>query len=517
VPRIGLAQLIRPLLIAASTLAAATLAVAFLESFAGFSDASALFIVAVVINAFLSGTLGATIAASGAFLIYDFFFTEPVGSFTIADPAVWLELALLLFVGIVVGQLVALLRARADEASAREREARALFRLSRALATRSSTLEVLPQVASMLRDDTRASRVWVSIGSDDASERVAADTGGDATPGLPSVVNVLGRSSRDEPSGWIRVHRPGRRARTPDETETYRALMTVADRAYGSVWSARQRRLGDPDRAETRMLAAAADQLAQALAHDRLAAESQAAEIARQSDALKSALVQSVSHDLRTPLATIRAAAGTLQPGSGLTLDEQRESADAIDREVEYLDRLVTNLLDLSRIEAGALRAERDVYEIDDLVGRTLERLTRRIGERPLETDLAAPPVDVDPVFLDEAVTNVVENALKYSPADSRLRIGASATDDGFVRLTIEDAGPGVPDATLPRLFEKFYRVPGRPGGSRSGTGIGLAVVRGLIEATGGRVGARRGDLGGLAIDLDLPRAVESGVASAPA
>src|SRR5207342_2817955 len=112
--------------------------------------------------------------------------------------------------------------------------------------------------------------------------------------------------------------------------------------------------------------------------------------IARQSDALKSALLQSVSHDLRTPLATIRAAAGTLRPGSGLSAHDQQESSDAIDREVEYLDRLVTNLLDLSRIEAGALRAERDPYELDDLVGQTVERLRVRLGDRPLEMGLDA-------------------------------------------------------------------------------------------------------------------------------
>ena len=139
----------------------------------------------------------------------------------------------------------------------------------------------------------------------------------------------------------------------------------------------------NPDRTETRLLAAAADQIGQALAQDRLAAESQAAEIARQSDALKSALLQSVSHDLRTPLATIRAAAGTLRPGSGLSAEDQQESADAIDREVEYLNRLVTNLLDLSRIEAGALRAERDVFELDDLVGQTVDRLRPRLADRP--------------------------------------------------------------------------------------------------------------------------------------
>ena len=178
---------------------------------------------------------------------------------------------------------------------------------------------------------------------------------------------------------------------------------------------------GEPDRTETRLLSAAADQIGQALAQDRLAAESQAAEIARQSDALKSALLQSVSHDLRTPLATIRAAAGTLRPGSGLSADDQQESADAIDREVEYLNRLVTNLLDLSRIEAGALRADRDVFELDDLVGRTVDRL-RRAARRPAAraSTSARRPVEVDPVFLDEALTNVLENAIKYTPAGRR-------------------------------------------------------------------------------------------------
>jgi two-component system sensor histidine kinase KdpD len=258
------------------------------------------------------------------------------------------------------------------------------------------------------------------------------------------------------------------------------------------------------------LLAAAADQMGQALRQDRLAAEARAADVARQADALKSALLQSVSHDLRTPLATIRAAAGTLRPDSRLSEVDRFESADAIDREVEYLNRLVTNLLDLSRIEAGALRAERDVFELDDLVGRTLERLGPRLAGRPLDIELDAPPVSVDPVFVDEAVTNAVENAIKYTEPDTPLRIAARRLDEQFVRLTIEDAGPGVPEDALSRLFEKFYRVPSGPGGSRSGTGIGLAVVRGLIEATGGRADARRSTLGGLAIDLDLPVATDA-------
>ena len=122
----------------------------------------------------------------------------------------------------------------------------------------------------------------------------------------------------------------------------------------------------------------------------------------------------------------------------------------------------------------------------------------------------------VDPVFLDEAVTNALENAVKYSRPGRSIRVSARPAEDGsLIRLTIEDAGPGVPDDALDRLFEKFYRVPGPGRPSRSGTGIGLAVVRGLVEAMGGRASARRSDLGGLAIDLDLP-AAPSPVESAP-
>ncbi|HYM82976.1 MAG TPA: ATP-binding protein, partial [Candidatus Dormibacteraeota bacterium] len=383
---------------------------------------------------------------------------------------------------------------------------------SRELATRTSTLAVLPRIARILAAETRMSRVWIALGAEEAGERVAADTEDGAVPS-PSVLYVLRRTPGDEPAHWVRVHQPGPR-RSPagglgilGGREAYRVRVTAGTVTLGSVWSLRDRGSGEPDRTETRLLAAAADQIGQALAADRLAAEAQAAEIARQSDALKSALLQSVSHDLRTPLATIRAAAGSLRPGSGLTTEDQAESVDAIDREVEYLDRLVANLLDLSRIEAGVLRADRDVFELEDLVGRSLERVRPRLGGRSIEVDLAAPPVDVDPIFVDEALSNLLDNAAKYTPLGTKVRVSARPLlDEGLVRLTVEDDGPGVPPEAMARLFDKFYRVPGGRSG-RAGTGIGLAVVRGMIDATGGRVEARRSDLGGLAIDLDLPAA----------
>lgn len=507
----SIAALGRLLASAVPSLAAATGLVWVLEDRLGIPDASPVYLLAVVVTALVSGTIGALASAIAGIVLYDYLFTQPLHTFAISDPDEWLSLALLLFVGLVVGQLTALERSRTLLASTREREARELFQVSRALATRQSTPAVLSEIAAVMRDASRMDAVWISLGIDDASERVAASAGGERPPAVAGLHHVLRRMPHDEPARWLRVHSPGPgRMRGPQEgVDAYRVRIEAGGSSLGSIWATRPKRMGQPDHTETRLLSAAADQVGQALAQDRLAAEAQAAEIARQSDALKSALLQSVSHDLRTPLAAIRAAAGTLRPGSGLPTADQQASADAIEREVEYLDRLVANLLDLSRIEAGALRAEPDVFELDDLLDRTLQRLRPRLIDRVLSVDVSAQPVRVDPIFLDEAFANLLENALKFtSPGDAVHVRAGEITDDGFVRLTVEDSGPGVPEAALERLFEKFYRAGTDPRASRPGTGIGLAVVRGLTEAMGGRVAARASDLGGLAIDLFLPTAV---------
>lgn len=501
-------------LVAASaiSLLLATVLVGYLQDTLGVPNPSAVYLVAVVATALVAGTLGAVITSVAAFLLYNYFFTEPRYTLSMHEPGVWLSVVLLLFVGIVVGQLAASMRSRAETGRIREREARALFRLSRALATRPSTQAALGDICSILQSETRMQAVWIALGND-LGERTVAHAGDVPRPitdarttmEVPGVLHILRRTPTDEPAKWVKVHQPSGKAPAPTGVETYRVRIEAAELPLGSVWASRERGYGTPDATETRLVSAAADQVGQVLTQDRFAAESQAAEVARQSDALKSALLQSVSHDLRTPLATIRAAAGTLR-SDGLSPTAQRESADAIDREAEYLNRLVTNLLDLSRIEAGVLRAETDTFELEDVLARAMERLLPRIKERPLEVELDAPPVEVDAVLLDEAFTNIVENVVRHTPSDARLRIQARELGDAYVQLTVEDAGPGVPAESMALLFDKFYRAPGRRD-SRDGTGIGLAVVRGLVEAMGGSVSARASALGGLAIDIDLPRA----------
>ncbi|MDQ6796022.1 MAG: DUF4118 domain-containing protein [Chloroflexota bacterium] len=172
----------RLLAVAIPSLAGATLAIAALQGYVGVPNASAVYLAAVVATAFVAGTWGAVVAALASFLLYDFLFVLPLYTFTVADPGEWLNLVLLLFIGIVVGQLVALQRARTEIAVAREREARALFQVSRELATRESTPVVLPKIAGILRRESAMERIWVALGPDDARERIAADTGTDPRP-----------------------------------------------------------------------------------------------------------------------------------------------------------------------------------------------------------------------------------------------------------------------------------------------------------------------------------------------
>jgi two-component system sensor histidine kinase KdpD len=230
-------------------------------------------------------------------------------------------------------------------------------------------------------------------------------------------------------------------------------------------------------------------------------------EVARRCDDLKSALLASVSHDLRTPLATIRAAAGSLADTEMQWEEGERvQAARQIDVEAERLNRIVGNLLDMGRIQGGALQAELEVLPVGDALAGAIERSRSATGERPvrfdLDPDLA--PVMADPLMLDEAISNLLENVGRHTPPGTQAHVTARAGTAGRVILTVEDSGPGVSDADLDRIFERFYREPSATHRSGRGTGLGLAVVKGLVEAMGGHVTARRSSLGGLAVAVDL-------------
>jgi two-component system sensor histidine kinase KdpD len=508
-------------------LALVTGVVAVLQGQLRITNPSAAYLLAVVALAVAYGTRAAIVGSVAAFLLYDFLFVDPRFTLTVSSLEEWFNLVLLLVVGVVCGRLAGAQRDRAREAETRERVTRALFQISRELASAQSAGPAMVVIAELLRVETRMERVWIGISSAGSQERVMADSGPPPPLAPPPVHFVLRRMPGDVPAQWVKVHAPkgpaatgrpnGGQPGSPGEI-ALRVLITSNGLALGSIWTHRTRQAGLPERPETRVLAAAADQLGRALERDRLVREAMSVEVARRSDALKSALLDSVSHDLRTPLASIRAAAGSLMdPTVSWSVEDERATAASIDREADRLNRLVSNILDLSRIEAGGLVARHSAFPLEDLIPDVLERLRPLLGARPIEVDIPAglPPIDIDEVFIDQVLTNLLENTARYAGPGVALRISARLVEPGRILLTIEDAGPGVPADALPHLFEKFYRVPRTGEGARRGTGLGLAVVRGLVETMGGRIIARPSGLGGLAMDLELRTASEGAESAA--
>ena len=502
-------------------------------------DASIVYLLPVVAVGMAYGSRLAIATSVASFLIYDFFFVNPLYTFSVSAPEEWLDLLLFLVVAIAIGRLSALQLQRRREAELRTSEARAMFAMSRDAANAATALEAAPLLANRLAREAEMNRVWVGIGGTSAEERVVADSRpGDTRPSLLSRW-VLHSSSAEAQPSWTRVREtaasrihdparaPGREpghdpAREPghdpvhehDEPVTvFRVPIQAGGEVIGSVWATRVHGDPFPGRSHTRLLAAAADQLGQSVVRDHLAAEATAAEVARQGDALKSALLDSVSHDLRTPLAAIRAAAGNLMdPAVELTRDEERAAAASIDAEAQRLSRLVRNMLDLGRIEGGALHPSLQLYDLADLVDPVVERLAPVLAPASVEVSIPddLPPVRVDAIFVDQILTNLLENAAKHA-AGKRIHVTAECPAGGSVELTVEDAGPGVPPPALGHLFERFYRGPKRLGSrSEGGSGIGLTVVRGLAEAMGGSADAHASELGGLAVAVRLP--VESEV-----
>jgi two-component system sensor histidine kinase KdpD len=241
----------------------------------------------------------------------------------------------------------------------------------------------------------------------------------------------------------------------------------------------------------------------------RLRRESLQVEVLQRTDALRAALISSVSHDLRTPLTSIKAAASSLlQDDVQWSSEERRSFTQAIEHEADRLNRLVENLLDMSRIESGALKPEKEWYPVDELLHDVLGRMQPLFQGREVTAHVPEdlPPVELDYMMIDQVLTNLLENALRYTPQGSPIEITVSA-EATELSLAVADHGPGIPPDDLERIFDKFYRVMDRTRGTggTGGTGVGLSVCRGLVEAHGGRIWAANRQSGGAIFRFILP------------
>ena len=483
------------------------------------ANISMLDLLAVLAAAIAFGRGPAVIAALAAFLTFDWFFVQPVHTFTVADAEEWLSLLFFLLVAILSGQLAADQRRRAREAAQREREAVVLYDVVR-LMGEPDLEHALQTVAERLREELQLAGVAINlIPETGGSVRIA--TGDDTAMELlelddPRPAHVLHQGLAPTPGQhaatgqWVRVWRP-HPARsdgaTPQTNERVHAVpVRMGDRRVGMLYLVRHAQPGRFDTADDRLLSAVAGQMGLLIERARLRREATDAEVLRRTDQLRTALLGAVSHDLRTPLASIMASAGSLrQEDVDWSPEERRDFARTIEDEAARLNRIVGNLLDLSRIDAGTVRPEKGWYDlgalVDDVLGR-LRPLTA--GHRILaEVPEDLPAVQLDYVEIDQVLSNLIENATKYAPAGTEITVSVRRVADD-VQVSVADQGPGVPAAALPHLFDPFYRV---AGGERrpAGLGLGLAVAKGLIEAHGGRIWAEHRPEGGLRFTFSLP------------
>ena len=461
------------------------------------SNLAIVYLLPILYAAVTWGWWPALLSAVLGFLGYNYFFTEPIHTFTMRDPEEWLALVIFLIVAAVTSNLAARKRARQEEAHQRASEAELLYDLGRSLSG-SAAPEALREFAERLTSALELGGCAVVL-----------DAGGGRTATLVSVGvavaddaarTVLGRpvGKRRRLGRWIAVKGVGGVHGAP----TLSIPLRVGERPIGALRLVGRKAFSVE---ETRVLATIADHLATALERERFREEAQKAEILRRTDELRRAVLSSVSHDLRTPLASIKASAGSLlADGLEWTDEDRRGFLLAIDRESDRLNRLVGNLLDMSRIEGGALRPRADWYDLGELAREVIARLRYPLRDREILLDSpdGLPPVEMDYLMIDQVLTNLIENAARYSPAGTPITVRIRGARD-LIRACIIDRGPGIPVADQSRVFEKFARLESE--GLGSGSGLGLAVSKGLVEAHGGQIWVEETPGGGATFCFALP------------
>ncbi len=457
-----------------------------------------LYLVAVMVCAIYWGRGPAIVASALSVLAFDFFFVVPYLTFVVSDTQYLLTFIGLFLVGLVISSLAVRAREQAEAARNREAQTAELYGLSRDLAA-ALGLDEIVRVLIRHMEQTFGREAVVMLPGDGAVTRPvprAASAGLTLDEQELAVADWVFRHG--EPAGRNTNTLAGARLRYLP-LKTARGIVGVLGIA-GPTDSESQL---TPE--QQRLMEAFASQAALAVERAHLGEQARQTQVLQATEKLQTALLNSISHDLRTPLVSITGALSSLDE-DGTRLDEvtRHSLIDNARDEAERLNRLVGNLLDMTRLEAGALKVAHELCDVQDVIGAALEQLGDRLGDRRVETDVPAdlPLVPMDFVLITQVLVNLLDNALKYSPPETPIEVRAHAAS-GHLEIEVADRGIGIPPEDLARVFDKFYRVQ-RPG-SVSGTGLGLSICRGIVEAHGGFIAAEARPGGGTAITLALP------------
>jgi two-component system sensor histidine kinase KdpD len=464
--------------VAATVLVSLTLgAAAALRALLDLPDPEMLFLLAVMLAAIRFGRGPSIVAAALSVACFDFFFVPPLYGFDVADRRYILTFATMFGVGFLLSELAGRLKRQERDAISREERTAVLYTLSRDLASADDPGQIA-SLASRHAAQVFAARAAILQPDSDGVLRVIGASPAGTTLDAKDLGVAKWALEHSELAGLGTDTLPG--------SASICAPLRIAN-AFGVLALQPARRVGL--RAEQRaFLDVFCRQVAVALERVRLAAEARTSSLRARTEEMRSSLLSAVSHDLRTPLASITGAATSLRDDPNLSAATREELVDSICDEAVRLERLVANLLDMTRLESGALSLRRDWVPLDEIVGSALTRLEDRLGDRRVTVQLPSdlPLLLVDPVLLEQLFVNLLENAAKYTPPGTPIEISAKR-DHETVAIEVVDHGSGLPSGSEEKVFDKFYRGPHV---GVAGAGLGLPICRGIAEAHGGSIRA---------------------------
>jgi two-component system sensor histidine kinase KdpD len=421
------------------------------------------FLLAILAVSTVSRLAVAVFMSLAATLAYNYYFLPPIGTFTIADPQNWVALFAFLVTSVIGSQLASRARRQAEVANKRRREIEKLYEFSQKLLSAGNPIELLNAIPRQIVDSFEVGAAALFLGEKRKVYRSGLDLPQLSAEELESVL------AREE----IRI-------------DSARSLCFVPVRMGVRVIGS----LGISGPALSRQtLEALGTLIAIAIERARAVEQLGKTEATREGERLKSALIDSITHDLRTPLTSIKGSVTSLLSSPSLREDQRRELLMVINEESDRLNRLVGEAAEMAQLDAGEVELKFEPCDIEELVAAALEECKTGLGNREVRVQIekGIPPVRVDPAQAKEVLIHLLENASQYSPADQPITISAEAKGD-FVLTSVADRGPGIEDLELGLIFDKFYR--GRDQRYRvQGTGMGLPIAKAIVEAHGGTIG----------------------------
>ncbi len=451
------------------------------------------YLLAVLVAALRLGFKPALVTAFVGVFAFDFFLIPPYYSFAVSDTQYLIIFISFLIVGAVISTLVARARAHTETIRVREAQTTTLYAFSRELSSAVNLKEIIDVVVHHVSD------------SFEAQAAVLLPEGESLKQAGPE--NVALGEKQISVALWAFRNRQmaGRGTDTLSSAEFLYLPLQAGGKTAGVLTIKLMNPNGELSPEDKRLLEAFASQAAFAIERAQLAQRAEEVQLIQATERLERSLLKSISHDLRTPLSSIMGALSSLRDEREvLDVGSKRELTELALEEAGRMNRFISNLLDVTRLESGALKVRKEPYDVQDLLGSSVAALEPRVKGKKIQLRIPpdVPLVPMDSVLMSQVVMNLLDNALKYSPAEGTIEVSA-ATRNGELEIAVADQGPGIPPEHLTQIFNKFFRLSRNE--ETSGTGLGLAICRGIVEAHGGRIWAENRPEGGSRVIFRLP------------